>query len=38
VGVAYNQFVTRLDVEKDAFTGRFKLQYGGPMAFITVGF
>jgi hypothetical protein len=38
VGLAYNQFVTRLDVEKDRFTGRLKLQYGGPMAYITVGF
>jgi hypothetical protein len=38
VGLAYNQFVTRLDVEKDKFTGRLKLQYGGPMAYVTVGF
>jgi hypothetical protein len=38
VGLAYNQFVTRLDVKKDRFTGRLKLQYGGPMAYITVGF
>jgi hypothetical protein len=37
-GVAYNEFVTRLDVEKEAFTGRLKLKYGGPMAFFTVGF
>lgn len=38
VGVAYNQFVTRLDIEKDTFNGRLKLQYGGPLAYITVGF
>jgi hypothetical protein len=38
VGVAYNQFVTRLDIDKESFEGRLKIQYGGPMAFVTVGF
>jgi len=38
IGIAYNRFVTRLDVEKDSFDGRLKLQYDGPLAFITVGF
>jgi hypothetical protein len=37
-GVAYNQFVTRLDIEKDNFRGHLKLQYGGPLAYFTVGF
>lgn len=38
VGVGYNRFVTRLDIDKSAFTGRLKLQYGGPLAYVTVGF
>ena len=38
VGIAYNQFVTRLDIDKESFEGRLKIQYGGPMAFVTVGF
>lgn len=37
-GVAYNRFVTRLDVDKSSFNGRLKLTYDGPVAFITVGF
>lgn len=38
VGLGYNAFVTRLTVEKDNFTGRLRIGYGGPMAFVTVGF
>lgn len=38
VGVAYNRFVTRLDVDKDSFNGRLTLRYDGPLAFVTVGF
>jgi hypothetical protein len=38
VGVGYNEFITRLDVDKGSFTGRLKLQYGGPLAYFTVGF
>ncbi len=38
IGVGYNQFVTRLDVDKSSFTGRLRVEYGGPMAFLTVGF
>ena len=38
IGVGYNRFVTRLDVDKSSFTGRLRISYGGPMAFITVGF
>lgn len=38
IGVGYNQFVTRLDVEKNAFTGKLRIGYGGPMAFFTIGF
>lgn len=38
VGVGYNAFVTRLEVEKDDFTGHLRVGYGGAMAFFTVGF
>lgn len=38
VGVGFNQFVTRLSVDKDSFTGRMRVKYGGPLAFFTVGF
>ena len=38
IGVGYNEFVTRLKVDKDDFTGRLRLGYGGPLAFFTVGF
>lgn len=38
VGLAYNSFVTRLDVEKNDFTGRLRMGYRGPMAYVTVGF
>jgi len=38
VGLGYNAFVTRLKVEKNDFTGRLRVGYGGAMAFFTVGF
>jgi hypothetical protein len=38
VGVAYNAFVTRLDVAKDRFNGTLRVEYAGPMAYFTVGF
>lgn len=38
VGIGYNSFVTRLEVEKEDFTGRLRVGYGGPMAYVTVGF
>lgn len=38
IGIAYNQFVTRLDVDKEDFTGHLRVGYGGPLAFVTVGF
>lgn len=38
VGLGYNSFVTRLEVEKDNFTGRLRMGYGGAQAYVTVGF
>jgi hypothetical protein len=38
VGVAYNSFVTRVEINKGDFNGKLRLSYGGPMAFVTVGF
>ena len=38
IGVGYNEFVTRLDIEKDSFNGRLRVGYGGPLAYVTVGF
>ncbi len=38
VGLGYNRFVTRLDVEKSSFSGALKIQYDGPLAYLTVGF
>jgi hypothetical protein len=38
VGLGYNDFVTRLRVDASRFTGRLRFGYGGPLAFITVGF
>jgi hypothetical protein len=38
VGLAYNQFVTRLDVAKERFNGTLRVEYAGPMAYFTVGF
>lgn len=38
VGVGYNDFVTRLRVDGSRFTGRLRFGYGGPLAFITMGF
>jgi hypothetical protein len=38
VGVAYNEFVTRVEIDKGDFNGKLRLGYGGPIAFVTVGF
>jgi hypothetical protein len=38
VGVAYNDFTTRLDVDADDFHGRLRYGYDGPIGFITVAF
>jgi len=38
LGVAYNRFATRLNVQKDSFDGQLKITYDGPVAFITIGF
>ena len=38
VGVAYNNFVTRLKVDDDRFQGKLKVEYTGPMAYVTVSF
>jgi hypothetical protein len=38
IGIGYNEFVTRLDIEKDSFNGRLRVGYGGPLAYVTVGF
>jgi hypothetical protein len=38
LGVGYNDFSTRLDVDGDNFNGRLRLGYGGPLAFLSVGF
>ena len=35
LGVAYNRFATRVDVEKDDFNGRLKLGYSGVQAYLT---
>ena len=35
VGLGYNWFVTRLDVTKDDFNGRVKLDYSGLQAYLT---
>jgi hypothetical protein len=38
VGVGYNQFITTVDVDKNAFDGRLRMSYGGALAYLTVGF
>jgi hypothetical protein len=38
LGVAYNRFATRLNVQNNSFDGQLKLTYDGPVAYITVGF
>jgi hypothetical protein len=35
LGLAYNRFATRVDVEKDDFNGRLKLGYSGAQFFLT---
>lgn len=38
VGIGYNDFNTRLDVDDDNFDGRLEFSYGGALGFITVAF
>lgn len=38
LGIGYNDFVTRLDVEEERFTGRLRFEYGGALAFLTLAF
>ncbi len=38
VGVGYNQFTTKLDVDKTNFLGTLRLEYGGPLLFVTGAF
>jgi len=38
LGIAYNKFASRLDVTDDDFTGKLRIEYGGPMAYVTVAF
>lgn len=38
IGIGYNDFTSRLDVQGQAFEGKLRLGYGGPMAWITAGF
>ena len=38
VGVGYNEFVTRVDVDANDFTGRLRWRYGGVRLFISTSF
>lgn len=38
VGVGYNNFATRLDVDQAQFDGRLKFSYDGALGFVTVAF
>jgi hypothetical protein len=38
VGVGYNDFSTKLDVDGARFDGSLRFGYGGPLAFLSVGF
>ncbi len=38
VGLGYNDFTSRLDVDGERFEGELRLEYGGPMAWVTAGF
>lgn len=38
VGIGYNDFTTRLDVDDDNFDGRLEFSYGGALGFVTVAF
>jgi hypothetical protein len=38
VGIGYNDFVTRVEVDAERFVGRLRFGYGGPLAFVSVGF
>lgn len=38
VGIGYNSFVSRLDVNRTGFNGKLRFEYGGPMLFVTGAF
>ena len=38
VGLGYNSFVTRLEVDRKAFDGTLRWKYGGPLVFVTGAF
>jgi hypothetical protein len=38
VGVAYNDFRTRLDADANRFEGQLRFEYAGPLAFVTFAF
>lgn len=38
IGIGYNDFETRLDVDASRFNGRLELSYAGGLAFVTVAF
>ena len=35
VGIGYNRFTTRLDIERRSFLGTLRFEYGGPLLFFT---
>jgi hypothetical protein len=38
VGIGYNEFVTTINADKNAFDGRLRLSYGGALAYLTASF
>jgi hypothetical protein len=38
IGLGYNDFVTKVDVDKVDFTGMLRISYDGPMIFVTASF
>jgi hypothetical protein len=38
IGVGYNSFVTKVDVDAEKFLGSLRFAYGGPLAFVSVAF
>jgi hypothetical protein len=38
VGIGYNEFVTKVDVDAERFLGELRFGYGGPLVFVTAGF
>jgi hypothetical protein len=38
IGIGYNDFVTKFDVDRDSFTGRMRFDNGGPIAFLIASF